>query len=223
MTNLSFLTVSFKRQKHMNTVLYILPRKVVKSGSTRYVGKKRYLLLHQEQDIYFPLYTAPSLIFLCKPGLFSQVQSGKEVQLTAHIHEVLKLRTCGATSSLPPHTASYGAAQLSTDSHTIHTIKFLYLQNYPRLVCDALITIFHHKIHTLFPFKITWLHDLCMDSRKCYVTENILLNLWVYVEHWVRPTLADIMEQYACLSLNPFMCLLYFICIYHYKSSLHTF
>jgi len=31
-----------------------------------------------------------------------------------------------------PHTG-YGGAQLSTDSHTIHIIKFLYLQNYPRL------------------------------------------------------------------------------------------
>jgi len=29
MTNLSFLTVSFQRQKHMNTVLYVLPRKLV--------------------------------------------------------------------------------------------------------------------------------------------------------------------------------------------------
>jgi len=29
MTNLSFLKVSFHRQKHMNTALYVLPRKVV--------------------------------------------------------------------------------------------------------------------------------------------------------------------------------------------------
>jgi len=49
----------------------------------------------------FQFYTAPSPIFLCKPGLFSQVQSSKEVQLTAHIHEVPKLRTCEATSPLP--------------------------------------------------------------------------------------------------------------------------
>lgn len=49
----------------------------------------------------FPFYTAPSPLFLCKPGLFSQVQSGKEVQLTAHIHEVPKLGTCGARSPLP--------------------------------------------------------------------------------------------------------------------------
>jgi hypothetical protein len=124
-----------------------------------------------------------------------------------------------------PHTASYGGAQLSTDPHTLHTIKFLYLQNYPRLVCDALITISPHKMHTLFSLKITWLHDLCRDFRNCYVMENIiLLDLFVYVEQWVGPTLADIiMKQYTCLSLNPFMCLLHFMFISHYKSLLHTF
>lgn len=122
------------------------------------------------------------------------------------------------------HTASYGGAQLSTDSYIIHIIKFLYLQNYPRLVCDALISIFHHKIH-FSPLKITWLHDLCRDLKNCYVMENtILLDLCVYVQHWVGPTLADIiMKLYTCLSLNPFICLLYFMCISHYKSSLHTF
>jgi len=53
---------------------------------------------------------------------------------------------------------------------------------------------------------------------------TILLDLCVYVEHEVGPTLADIiMKLYTCLSLNPFICLLYFMCISHYKSSLHTF
>ena len=95
-----------------------------------------------------------------------------------------------------PHTASYGGAQLSTDSHTIHIIKFLYLQNYPRSVRDALITIFHHKIHTFFSLKITLLHVLCRDLRNCYVMENIiLLDICVYVEHWVGPALADIIMK----------------------------
>ena len=123
-----------------------------------------------------------------------------------------------------PHTASYCGAQLSIDSHTIHIIKFLYQQNYPRLVCNALITIFHKTNTHAFPLKIIWLHDLCRDLRNFVMENIILLDLCVYVEHWVGPTLADIIiKQYTCLSLNPFMCLLHFMCTSHYKSLLHTF
>jgi len=51
--------------------------------------------------------------------------------------------------------------------------------------------------------------------------ENIIpFNLCVYVEHWVGPTLADIiMKQHTGLSLKPFTCLLHFMCISHYTLS----
>jgi hypothetical protein len=101
MTNLSYLTVSFQRQKHMNTVLYVLPRKVVSVMFNKVRGDDEISLAPPGARDIFPFYTASSPIFLCKPGLFSHVQSGKEVQLTARIHEVPKLGTCGATSPLP--------------------------------------------------------------------------------------------------------------------------
>jgi hypothetical protein len=127
--------------------------------STRYMGKMRYLLLHQEQEIFSILHSTQPHFSMQMRALFPGAKWQGSTVGCSHpwSAEVKDMWSYIST----PHTASYGGAQLSTDSHTIHIIKFLHLQNYPRLVCDALITIFHHKIHTLFPLKITLLHVLC--------------------------------------------------------------
>lgn len=213
MTNLSFLTVSIVCSSQKSSF---------SPCSMRYAGKMRYLLLLMKQEIFSNLHSTQSHFSMQTRALFP----GAKWQSTVDCSHPWSAKVKEMWSYIStPHTASCGGAQLSTDSYTTHIIKFLYLQNYPRLVCDVLITTFHHKIHTLLPPKITWLHDLCRDLKKHYVKENIIpLDLCVYVEQWVGPTLTDIiLKQYTCLSLNPFMCLFHFMCISHYKSSLHTF